>query len=74
MTTTEHLFDTTGKHLVTLAEAADLVHVSTVTLRRAVRDKKLAHYRPGGSGGKILIKVSDLESFMGRSRRSAIGE
>ncbi len=74
MITTDKLFNTTGKHLVTLAEAADLTHLSTVTLRRAVRGKKLAHYRPGGACGKILIKVGDLEAFMGRSRRSAIGE
>lgn len=68
------LFNTIGKALLTIEEAAELLHVSMTTMRRYIDQKRIAICKPGGKRGKIYIRPTDLEAFILRSRRSAIGE
>ena len=62
-----------GKQFLDLIEASLYTGASTTTLRRAVRSKALAHHRFGTSEtrGKILIRVTDLEKFIGKNRHAA---
>lgn len=68
-----HQSNTINKAFLTLREAAEYANCSTVTLRRAVRGKALAHHRFGKSEtrGKIFIKATDLEAFIEGCRLGA---
>lgn len=58
---------------LTLEEAATYSGISSRTLRRAVKARMIAHHRPGLSErGKILIRRSDLESYLAHSRVASI--
>jgi excisionase family DNA binding protein len=65
---------TTGKALLTVHEAAELLHTSPTTLRRYIKRKLIAICKPGGRMGKVFIRPADLDAFLLRTRRSAIGE
>lgn len=65
---------TTGKALLTIEEAAELLHTSISTLRRYIDQKRIAICKPGGKRGKVFIRPLDLEAFISRTRRAAIGE
>lgn len=66
---------TAGKSFLTLAETAQLLNVSAKTVRRAIKAGRLASCRPySKSRGKIFLRMADIDAFIGRSRRSAIGE
>jgi excisionase family DNA binding protein len=67
-------FNTTGKALLTVQEAAELLHTSTSSLRRYIGKKLIAVCKPGGKMGKVFIRPADLDAFVLRTRRSAIGE
>jgi len=67
-------FSTTGKALLTIHEAAELLSTSPSSLRRYIDRKLIAICKPGGRRGKIFIRPSDLDAFLDRTRRAAIGE
>lgn len=67
-------FDTTGKALLTISEAAKLLHTSPSSLRRYIGKKLVAVCKPGGKRGKVFIRPADLDAFLQRTRRAAIGE
>jgi excisionase family DNA binding protein len=68
-----HQSTPTQKAFLTLREAAEYANCSTVTLRRAIRARQLAHHRFGFSEtrGKIFVKVSDLQGFIDGHRIAA---
>ena len=65
---------TTGKALLSLAEVSELTGLSLNTIRRHIDAKRIATCKPGGKNGKVYIRPADLDAFLLRSRRSAIGE
>lgn len=67
-------FNTIGKALLTIQEAAELLHTSPTSVRRWVHKKMIAVCKPGGKRGKVFIKPTDLDAFLERTRRAAIGE
>ena len=64
----------TGKALLTLPETADMLGMSNQTLRRHIAAKRIAVCKPGGKRGKTFIRPADIDAFLLRSRRAAIGE
>jgi excisionase family DNA binding protein len=48
-------------------EVARLLTLSPMTVHRAIRDKKLGHYR---IGSRVLISARHLEAFLTRSERT----
>ncbi len=56
---------TTPKTYLNIEEAATYCGVSTKTLRRAVRSRRLAHYQPARA---YLFEVADLDAYMDASR------
>ena len=62
----------TGLQFLTLDQAAKFVPFSKVTLRRAIRARRLAACKPNGKFGKILIRPVDLMQYVESSRRSAV--
>ena len=64
-----------GKAFLTLVETSKLLNVSNKTIRRAIKAGRLASCRPYNKNrGKIFLRLADIEAFIERSRRSAIGE
>jgi excisionase family DNA binding protein len=59
-----HTHTTPTPHL-TIAEAARFCGVSTKTLRRAVRARRLAYFKPARG---YLFTVRDLEAYMDAHR------
>lgn len=49
------------RHYLTLAEAVEIVPVSEITLRRAIRTGELTAFRPAT---KILIRPDDLKAWV----------
>lgn len=66
--------ESTGKAYLSLNEAAAIVQLSTVTLRRAIKAKRLAVCKPNGKFGKSLIRRLDLIQYVEGARRAAVGE
>lgn len=57
---------------LSLERAAEYCGLSIRTLRRAIKARVLAHHRPGLSErGKIFIRLTDLEHYIGKSRIEA---
>jgi excisionase family DNA binding protein len=71
---TTQTLNATGKALLTVQEAADMIHLSVSTLRRYIDRKMVATCKPGGKMGKVFIRPADLDAFLNRTRRAAIGE
>jgi excisionase family DNA binding protein len=63
-----------GRSFLTVSEAADIARCSAVTIHRAVAARRLAVVKPSGKHGRSLIRTSDLESWLARSRIAAVGE
>jgi excisionase family DNA binding protein len=66
--------ESTGKAYLSIYEAAAIARLSAVTLRRAIKSKRLAVCKPNGKFGKILIRPADLVQYVEGSRRIAVGE
>lgn len=58
--------DASMRPLLTVERAAYLASVSEATIRRAIRDSRLASVRIGRS---LRIRPEDLEAFLGSSGR-----
>jgi excisionase family DNA binding protein len=65
MTTT----GTTSKTYLTITEAATYCGVSTKTLRRAARSRRLAYCKPARA---YLFAVADLDAYMDAARFGVI--
>ncbi|NQZ57901.1 MAG: helix-turn-helix domain-containing protein [Lentisphaeraceae bacterium] len=50
------------QELMTQTEAAELANCSFNTVQRAVKSGRLKSFR--SLGGKVLVKLSDLENYM----------
>jgi excisionase family DNA binding protein len=48
-------------------DVAKLLALSPMTIHRAIKDKKLGHYR---IGSRVLISAQHLEAFLARSERT----
>jgi excisionase family DNA binding protein len=57
-----------------VAEAAELCRCSQDTIRRAISARRLTCVKPSGKFGRTLIRPRDLEAYMLRATRYAIGE
>jgi excisionase family DNA binding protein len=57
-----------AKHLLKVRDAAALLGMSTITVRRRVRDSTLPHFR---IKGQIYFKLSEINAFL-ESMRGAI--
>ena len=56
---------TSPKQYIDINEAASYCGVSTKTLRRAVRSRRLAFFRPGRA---YMFLAQDLDAFMNAAR------
>jgi excisionase family DNA binding protein len=65
---------TSGKAYLSIYEAATIVQLSVVTLRRAIKARRLAVCKPNGKFGKILIRPQDLTQYVEGNRHMAISE
>jgi excisionase family DNA binding protein len=52
------------KKLITVHEAAEALSVSTVTIRRFVKQGKISHHR---IGDRVLFSDSDIDTFLSSS-------
>jgi excisionase family DNA binding protein len=57
--------------LLTLSEAATLLHVSTRTLQRMIRQRQLPAFKVGG---QWRMRESQLSEWLDQKERSARGE
>ena len=55
------------ERLLTVTEVADFLHVDDQTVRRWIRDGRLAAHRFGGKAG-YRIQRADLQDFLARTR------
>lgn len=62
-----------GKAFLTLDDVSEIIPVAPITIRRAIASRRLATHQLSARG-KILISVADLNGWLARSRRSAVGE
>jgi excisionase family DNA binding protein len=60
---------TDAKDLLNIPQAAEALDKSEVTIRRWVKDRKLAHYR---IGGEIRISRDDVAAMIIAGRRPAL--
>jgi len=67
-------FNTTGKALLPVEEVAEMMGLHPNTIRRYIDKKLIAVCKPGGKKGRVFIRPADLDAFLLRTRRSAIGE
>jgi excisionase family DNA binding protein len=58
---------------VNLATAARLVGLSQRTVRELVRSNVLPAAQPGGRGGKLIFRVSTLETWLESQESQAAG-
>ncbi len=63
-----------GRAYLTVNDAAAIIQASPDTIRRAIYSRRLASVKPNGRHGRTLIRASDLDAWLERSRISAIGE
>jgi Helix-turn-helix domain len=72
--------ESVGRAYFNLRQASDYTGQSEVTLRRAMRDRRLAYLRPNegrgpnGSTGRVYFLLRDLVRYMERNRIAAVGE
>jgi excisionase family DNA binding protein len=60
---------------VRLAEAARLARVSTSTLKRWIKARRLPAYRPsGGRGGWLQVEVADVLRLLATPALDAVAE
>jgi excisionase family DNA binding protein len=64
----------TDKAFLTVQESAAIARCHPGTIRRAIRTKRLAAYKPGGSHGRTLVRTIDFTAWLERSRIAAVGE
>jgi excisionase family DNA binding protein len=61
------------ERLLTVAEVAALLQVDEQTVRRWIRDRKLAAHRIGGKAG-YRIQRADLQAFLAATREPSGSE
>lgn len=54
--------------LLTYEEAAELLRISPVTLRKKVMRGEIAHYKPFGPRSRVFFTEDDLENLLLASR------
>lgn len=64
----------TSKLLLTISEAAETCRCSAVTIRRAIKAKRLSCVKPNGPLSRTLIRSRDLEAYLRRGTHYAVGE
>jgi excisionase family DNA binding protein len=62
------------KTYLTIEEAAEVMRCSTITLRRAIKAKRLTCVKPNGKMSRTIIQLSDLEAYIRRGTHYAVGE
>lgn len=60
-----------GKEFLTVEEAAQLYGFSRGTLYNFIHAKRIPYYKPGG---RVLLKKSEIDSYIGSFRIPSISE